>query len=609
MALNNGPYYTSSSKAIVELGSHELPNSHGNIYPEPGPAASPDAQMIALTDDALHAHEENTASHFAGLLQAATAAAGHDGGNRAHRENSNGDRVHRTAENSRDLTHDRQSLSLGTNDQGRKSRACGENATQLRSTRKGKRPSIEHVSTEKSEDVCVDTPLSPPRYQAPISHSASTLFRRPSSTSKKYTRPPMSKLFSSLELSPDTFLQLQSAAKNYMLDNRHPDRRDTVGQRGKGDSELVKLRLWNCVKDFLDGEGNGERFFGLNVPGDESGPRTMFWPSHKNNIVSAVIPLLRRMVTNERQRRYAVETRKPDAASENHCSKKRKFTAEAMVPFSHSVLGSSHVETEVHHFFREINGAHLAEYDSWKASGDFIVSPGIERLRSKLSISPEDFHGLIATVGYHLRVFHGSQYTGGRTCSPECETAVISNILQTEFLAGLIYGNHDRTDPNEKACKMTSVLHELFRDISDSYVDKNMCTNYEGSTKSQDNESDLRGLQSSTEQRSICRAGLSAEHAEQKALMLHLNVLKGDKRILPPLELPVDKHLSYSAMVEQAQEFTGCSMPEQSTFMVWLPKGLTRVSGNAEWKSAIGIAASTDWMDGTMKVLWETDTV
>ena len=162
-------------------------------------------------------------------------------------------------------------------------------------------------------------------------HSAAALFRRPSgNTAKKYTRPPMSKLFMSLQLSPENFLHLQAQAKTYMLDPAHPERQNCVGNRGKGDTDMVKLRLFNCVRDFLS-DGVGERFFGENVekPGERDAVeaaralgegedvttegRKWIWPRDGNKIVSLVTPLLRRMVTNERQRMYAIETRKGGA--------------------------------------------------------------------------------------------------------------------------------------------------------------------------------------------------------------------------------------------------------------------------------------------------------
>ncbi|KAF2461437.1 hypothetical protein BDY21DRAFT_86427 [Lineolata rhizophorae] len=189
-------------------------------------------------------------------------------------------------------------------------------------------------------------------------HSSAALFRQPSNlSSKKPTRPPMSRLFSSLHLSAESFLQLQAEAKAYMLDPAHPERRQCVGNRGAADADMTKLKLFNCVRDFLEEEGAGERFFsaearardatkaaaeGLVVPPDEEGgggggqgdgggtpagneqeeagrrkpekERRWMWPEDGNKIVSLVTPLLRRMVTNERQRMYAIETRKGGAA-------------------------------------------------------------------------------------------------------------------------------------------------------------------------------------------------------------------------------------------------------------------------------------------------------
>lgn len=158
-------------------------------------------------------------------------------------------------------------------------------------------------------------------------HSAAALFRHSSErTSRKYTRPPMSKLFMSLQLSPENFLQLQAQAKTYMLDTTHPERQNCVGNRGKGDTDMVKLRLFNCVRDFLN-DKVGEQFFGEHVekPGEReafeaaralgeekiSGTQgRLMWPRDGNKIIGLVTPLMRRMVTNERQRQYAIETRK-----------------------------------------------------------------------------------------------------------------------------------------------------------------------------------------------------------------------------------------------------------------------------------------------------------
>ncbi|KAF2501087.1 hypothetical protein BU16DRAFT_555593 [Lophium mytilinum] len=168
---------------------------------------------------------------------------------------------------------------------------------------------------------------------ATMLHPRTALFRRPpTNPPKKYTRPPMSKLFDSLQLGPESFLQLQAQAKSYMLDPAHPARQACVGNRGKGDTDMVKLRLFRCVNDFLV-QGAGEQFFGVGAEGrdvgrgvvkaigegenvdgelgENAGAETKWiWPRDGNTIVGLVTPLLRRMVTNERQRVYAIETRK-----------------------------------------------------------------------------------------------------------------------------------------------------------------------------------------------------------------------------------------------------------------------------------------------------------
>lgn len=157
-------------------------------------------------------------------------------------------------------------------------------------------------------------------------HSAVALFRPSnSSATRKHTRPPMSKLFMSLNITPENFIALQALAKTYMLSPDHPERQACVGNRGKGDTDAVKLRLFNCVRDFLANDEIGERFFGEHaekpderesseaaVALGEKEPRreNLLWPRDGNKVISLVTPLMRRMVTNERQRLYAIDSRK-----------------------------------------------------------------------------------------------------------------------------------------------------------------------------------------------------------------------------------------------------------------------------------------------------------
>lgn len=90
----------------------------------------------------------------------------------------------------------------------------------------------------------------------------------------------MSKLFTSLELTAESFLHLQAAAKAYMLDETFPERSDCVGNRGRGDTDMVKLKLFGCVKAFLEDEGWGDRCFSEHAEGGEF--RKLKWPQMKN---------------------------------------------------------------------------------------------------------------------------------------------------------------------------------------------------------------------------------------------------------------------------------------------------------------------------------------
>lgn len=94
----------------------------------------------------------------------------------------------------------------------------------------------------------------------------------------------MSKLFTSLELTPEQFIHLQAAAKNYMLDDSYPERRECVGSRGRGDTDMVKLKLFECVKSFLEDEGWGEKCWGPDS--DDAENRKLKWPQMKNKYVS-----------------------------------------------------------------------------------------------------------------------------------------------------------------------------------------------------------------------------------------------------------------------------------------------------------------------------------
>lgn len=166
----------------------------------------------------------------------------------------------------------------------------------------------------------------PPSKTPTLSNSAAILFREPSEKSKKYSRPPLGKVFTSLQLAPEAFLRLQHAAKAYMLNDDFPERKDVVGHKKlANNNDVAKLKLYECVEEFLQQDGVGEQYFGHTSHEEtaDAQPRTFFWPEDRNKIVKLLMPLLRKMVTNERQRIYAAETRKQEPRRTEEGSQKK----------------------------------------------------------------------------------------------------------------------------------------------------------------------------------------------------------------------------------------------------------------------------------------------
>jgi hypothetical protein len=339
--VTNAPYYQmrSGQFASTPSSTNAMPSHMGPEDDDYDPSVAADVALSHERDSApFHRHTVRQTSvdapvntleeshNLAELLEAATTAAG-----QAAQAMDAHDAVSTTVR--RDKATRKRVCSPPTDDVDEVPRADVDTATkrrridmptdpQLQSTQHGSRSSSKSTSVPLSGTSLLNDA------RAAGVHSAAALFRRTSekTTSRKYTRPPMSKLFMSLQLSPENFLQLQAQAKSYMLDTTFSERQNCVGNRGKGDTDMVKLRLFNCVRDFLN-SGAGEQFFGENVekPGEKdaleaaralgednapSSEERLAWPRDGNKIISLVTPLMRRMVTNERQRMYAIETRK-----------------------------------------------------------------------------------------------------------------------------------------------------------------------------------------------------------------------------------------------------------------------------------------------------------
>ncbi|KAJ5899869.1 hypothetical protein N7495_004613 [Penicillium taxi] len=462
-------------------------------------------------------------------------------------------------------------------------------------------------------------------------HSAAALFRQPSSN-KKYTRPPMSKLFASLELSPENFLHLQSAAKAYMLHKDYPDRRDCVGQRGKGDTEMVKLRLWNCVRHFLENEGNGERFFGENVVNENMDPRTHIWPRDTQKIISLVIPLLRRMVTNERQRQYAVESRRGGNGSD------RRKTNEGFHDSHGAALSPDHhlQMNDQDHRAENLAPPPLVQESQAGMDSNPAIDIGLtdlfvdgysldwaaissnydmynehyelDNLGSLSGLNQPDWRGIVAAVDSHYAVVHN----GGYDCVSECEDCNVNRIVHSNSISDLPW----RISGGGRNDFASSITRDVSRIIRENIAAKQ---NHE-ITPSQPNVP-LPALPTQTSPDQQVSTASSAISSME--ILLRINILQHGKRLFPRVDIPTTLSQDLSTVKKGIMrtypgQIPGCSILQDTDSILsaavatpawkisaWLPDGLLPIRTDKDWSFALVQATAMDWMDGGLTVLVE----
>lgn len=227
---------------------------------------------------------------------------------------------------------------------------------------------------------------------------------------------------------------------------------------------MVKLRLWNCVRHFLEAEGNGERFFGENVVNEGMGPRTYVWPRDQQKIISLVIPLLRRMVTNERQRQYAIETRKGGGTDERRRRKTNEsfpelkdsqFTPEQQLQMHHqghrpdvmeqamppppppahapqpSMDSNQIMDLGLTDLF--LDGYPVDWHEIARSYDMYNHDFELDNLWSLSGLQQPDWRGLVAAVDSHFRVIHNGDYE----CPPGCEDENINRIIHANSTSNL----------------------------------------------------------------------------------------------------------------------------------------------------------------------------
>lgn len=497
-------------------------------------------------------------------------------------------------------------------------------------------------------------------------HSAAALFRQPSNN-KKYTRPPMSRLFASLELSPENFLHLQAAAKNYMLDENYPDRRDCVGQRGKGDTEMVKLRLWNCVRDFLEAEGYGERFFGEHVVNEGMPPRQYIWPRDQHKIISLVIPLLRRMVTNERQRQYAIETRKggPGVGGSAEDRKRRKTeespanisATDQTTPDSHrqqqhqpqqlqqpsQVQPQHHSQNSHSHYAPppplpqqdfSTSGSDMGiglsplVLDGYSTDWDTVSKSynmynqdyQLDNLWGVSGLQQPDWWGLVAAVDSHYQVVHNGNPT---TCVPECEAHHLNNILTSDEVSHLNW-RIGTTNSTARSDFASSVTRDLDRIIKESLINKVQNPGTEAHNETSRLGNETAPYLSAMHQHSSYNAAQNHHNHdhhhhghpdETSPITLRFNVIHEGKRVVPRLDVTAEQCPDLASVRNLIAHRWSGSLPVSTCddngnvvtsgwkIQVWLPEGLVTTDNDGDWTIAQLSAGTIEWMDNDLRVI------
>ena len=587
-------------------------------------------------------------TQFAGLVEAATAAADQEIHWPANAEPTVQDaRPAYEAYEDRAALEDQYSpVPTGQYDSSIATRPTGP------STRKRKRDaetSREDLATVDAVQLSSYVATSDSSRPSAAATSGAAIFRQPSTTNKKYTRPPIGKLYSSLELPPECFVRLQTAAKDFMLDENHPDRLDTIGQRGRGDTDLVRLKLWNIAKEFLDDLGNGLKFFGDHVPSVEGQPsRTMIWPQNAEQIIKACVPVLRRMVTNERQRRYAMQTRKisddlqghgsgKDSPKENRAAKSAT-TKPARISKLHrtDILG-----LEILDLLNDSCVPGGYEAADWYA--EHGRHPGLSDGLSSSALDERDYRILVANIDGHYRLFHNEDVS---QCREDCEGQAIERLLAWDRL----YNPDITSDVRGQQNGMDQIIKQLFGIIKADLQSKpsELASEALPRLESAAEDPGPRDVTMSRGEAAMNRTRVSRKSdgnltpkrtakTSSDALELHVNLVSTDmsatpsssfnstKRLADPFSLPaasvpnlqalrskvherlgeIQQPLSPTGESRAPRRGKGNQMDFNLSVKVWLPDGLVRVKDDGEWMVALLSAELVEWMDKQVKILVE----
>ncbi|EFR02020.1 hypothetical protein MGYG_05022 [Nannizzia gypsea CBS 118893] len=442
-------------------------------------------------------------------------------------------------------------------------------------------------------------------------HSAVALFRQPSASSKKATRPPMSKMFASLGLSPENFLHLQAAAKQYMLDENHLERRDCVGQRGRGDTEMVKLRLWNCVRDFLNREGNGLRYFGENVEGADAGPNKMIWPRDEQRIISLVTPLLRRMITNERQRKYVSGARKGGNSEDK--SKRNSASVDNSIPESvqryHQPPPNGTTELGMLDLIRNEYPTYQTDWDSVARSYEtYNQDYRLDNLGSISGLPQQDWWGLVAAVDCHYQIDHGGDAT---LCTDSCQECTVNHLMSSESMSEVDFQISGKEDIARRNYFATVITRDVTRIVKNYLLEH---PNIQPASTEADH-AQFQTSEAISQDPIQIQPGLGQPQPQHQPaseilpVTLSINIIQNQehKRMLPRFQVPASQCTDFATLLDTIRQYYhgqhSSQTPQNMRVRAWLDDGLQPILNDTQWLAALLTASEIEWMDNELKVI------
>ena len=173
------------------------------------------------------------------------------------------------------------------------------------------------------------------------------------------------------------------------------------------------------------------------------GPRNTIWPRDEQKIISLVMPLLRRMVTNERQRQYAIETRKGGGSSEEKKRKQKAPEGPAQVtpqqqPQSQQqqqdVLQSSSFTPGMELGMQDLlmDGYPNDPESLARAYGLYNQNYQLDNLGSISGLPEYEWCGLVGAVDCHYQMEHNGN---AAECDASCEEYTINRIVSSDSVS------------------------------------------------------------------------------------------------------------------------------------------------------------------------------